>query len=63
VAEDGLTVIDYKTDNVTPDRLADRANFYADQILRYRQAMTRITGLAVTAVHLVFLTPREIVSV
>jgi ATP-dependent helicase/nuclease subunit A len=63
VAKEGLTVIDYKTDRVTPDRLAERAAFYRGQVTHYRDALARITGRPVVAVHLVFLAARQIVSV
>jgi ATP-dependent helicase/nuclease subunit A len=57
----GLTLIDYKTDRVAADRIADRAAFYGPQVQLYRRAMERITGRRVAGVHLVFLTARQIV--
>jgi ATP-dependent helicase/nuclease subunit A len=57
----GLTLIDYKTDRVAVDRIADRAAFYGPQVQLYRRAMERITGRQVAGVHLVFLTARQIV--
>jgi len=57
----GLTLIDYKTDNVAAERIADRAAFYGPQVQLYRRAMERITGRPVAGVHLVFLAARQIV--
>jgi ATP-dependent helicase/nuclease subunit A len=59
---DGLTLIDYKTDRLTPDQLPQRAAFYRPQIALYRRALEDITGRTVSAVHLVFLTAREILT-
>jgi len=44
----GLTVIDFKTDYVTPDTLAEKAEQYAPQIEAYADALERMTGLRVT---------------
>jgi ATP-dependent helicase/nuclease subunit A len=57
----GLTIIDYKTDNVTAETIQLRAELYAAQMKLYREALTRITGRPVCAAHLIFLTPRMIV--
>ena len=59
---DELTVIDYKTDRVTRDKVPERAAFYAGQVAIYRRAMERITGKGVGEVYLVFLAARMVVS-
>jgi ATP-dependent helicase/nuclease subunit A len=58
----GLTVIDYKTDRVAADAVDARAAFYAPQAGLYRRAMEHIAPLPVSAIHLVFLTARRIVT-
>jgi len=43
--EDGeLTVVDFKTDRITPDRLEERAAHYTPQLAAYSDAISRITG-------------------
>jgi len=43
--EDGeLVVIDFKTDQITPDTLDDKAKSYTPQLAAYAQALERITG-------------------
>jgi ATP-dependent helicase/nuclease subunit A len=58
----GLTLIDYKTDRLAPEKVAERADFYAPQVQLYRRAMERITSRPVAEVHLVFLHPRTIIA-
>jgi len=56
----GYELVDYKTDNVTPERLASRINFYREQMDLYREAITSVLSHPPTAIHLAFLTPRLI---
>ena len=42
IEEDGITVIDFKTDYVTADTVAARADHYAPQVEAYAQALERI---------------------
>jgi ATP-dependent exoDNAse (exonuclease V) beta subunit len=58
----GLEVVDYKTDAITAETLAERAAFYRPQMDLYREAIAGATGKPVAAVHLVFLRAREVVS-
>ena len=44
---DGLTVIDFKTDRVTPETAEERAQFYRGQVELYSQALTALTGTPV----------------
>ena len=44
---DGLTVIDFKTDRVTPETAEKRAQFYRGQVELYSQALTALTGTPV----------------
>jgi ATP-dependent helicase/nuclease subunit A len=62
ITPEGLTLIDYKTDRLTPDQAPARADLYKPQVTLYRRALEQITRRPVTAVHLVFLTPRRIVG-
>jgi ATP-dependent helicase/nuclease subunit A len=57
-AEHGVTLIDYKTDDVSAEQASDRAKQYAEQLNQYRAAIERITGAPVQATYLVFLKPR-----
>lgn len=50
----GLEIIDYKTDRIHRDRLAERVAFYRPQMALYRRALQNITQRPVTAIHLVF---------
>ena len=61
-APDGLTLIDYKTDRLAPEKIDERAAFYRDQVQRYREAMEKITGKKVAAVHLIFLDARKVIT-
>jgi len=61
--EDGFTLIDYKTDAVWGDGIAQRCELYRPQVDLYREAIQRITGRAVHTVYLVFLTPRRNVAI
>ena len=57
---DGATIVDFKTDAVSPGYVAARAERYAGQMRQYRSAVERITGQRVARVRLVFLTARVI---
>jgi ATP-dependent helicase/nuclease subunit A len=58
----GLEIIDYKTDRVSGDDIAERTAFYRPQMDLYRDAIAAIVGKPLRAVHLVFLVPRVIVT-
>jgi ATP-dependent exoDNAse (exonuclease V) beta subunit len=62
ITTEGLTLIDYKTDRLTPDQVPQRAALYTPQVTLYRRALEQITHRPVTTVHLVFLTPRQILT-
>ena len=50
--EDGITILDFKTDRVTEDSLDVVAERYRPQVLTYAQALTRIYELPVKAAYL-----------
>jgi len=58
--KDGLAVVDYKTDNVTPAQISARADSYRQQVETYRTALERLAKAKVTAVYLVFLEAKTI---
>ena len=60
---DTLTVIDYKTDGVTEDTIAQRAEHYAPQLRAYAKALERMMGLPVREGALFFLRSGKTVSV
>jgi len=57
-APDGAIILDYKTDDVSADTMAARAESYAGQMRQYRDAIAQITGMPVARTALVFLKPR-----
>ena len=61
--EDGLVLVDYKTDRVTRDTIDARAEFYRPQVESYSRAIEGIVGKRVHAAFLVFLSAREVRAV
>lgn len=59
---DGVELIDYKTDAVAADQVAERAVGYKMQVDMYARAIEAIWRRPVTARWLVFLSARQIVS-
>ena len=55
--EGGLTVLDYKTDRVTPEEVPARAEYYRPQLEAYAAALRRILGKPVRRCVLWFLRP------
>ena len=55
---DGAVIIDYKTDQISPQMTALRAENYRAQVQAYREAMVKISGMKVAKVILAFLWPR-----
>ena len=53
--EDGLVIVDYKTDRIRPDTVPERTAYYAAQLRAYAGAMARITGRPVCRRTLYFL--------
>ena len=63
VEDDGLVVIDYKTDRVKTDaEIAARAEHYRGQLAAYSEALRRILGKPVKRCVLFFLTPGRTVE-
>ena len=52
--EDGITVIDFKTDSVTEDTLSAAVERYRGQIMTYCDALTRIYEMPVKEKYLYF---------
>ena len=59
----GWLVVDYKTDRVVGQAVAERAAAYGGQLQLYRDAITTITNGAAVGYAMVFLHAREIVRV
>ncbi|HRX86828.1 MAG TPA: PD-(D/E)XK nuclease family protein [Phycisphaerae bacterium] len=57
-----IEIIDFKTDRVRPEAVADRAAEYAAQVGLYARAVREIHRRPVAATHLVFLHGRRIVT-
>jgi len=58
-----ITVVDYKTDNITSAQVTGRAESYRAQLEAYSEAISRITGLPVCKSLLYFLVPGEIFKI
>jgi ATP-dependent helicase/nuclease subunit A len=58
--DDGLTIVDFKTDAVGADAVAARVEHHRPQVEQYRRAVQAITGRPVARAYLVFLSAREI---
>lgn len=61
--DDGLEIIDYKTDSITADQVQERTEQYRMQLELYAQAVADIWRMPVKAKWLVFLTPQQIVAI
>lgn len=59
----GVVLLDYKTDSVDGDQVAERAAVYGAQLRVYAQALEAIWGKTISRRLLVFLEPRRIVPV
>jgi ATP-dependent helicase/nuclease subunit A len=60
IEQDGLTVVDFKTDRVTSSTIDTRATGYENQIRAYANALRSITNLPIKSAMLVFLYARSI---
>jgi ATP-dependent helicase/nuclease subunit A len=58
-----LTIIDYKTDNVAGQEMNERAETYSRQMRFYAQAIKKVAKTPIAAIHLIFLRPRQIVTI
>ena len=55
--DDGLVIVDYKTDAVPTSALATRVDFYRPQMAAYAAALTAAAGAPVARCVLLFLSP------
>ncbi len=61
--EDGITILDFKTDYVTKDSIGARAEYYCPQLESYSEALSRIYELPVKVRYLYFFHPETFVSI
>ena len=61
--EDGITILDFKTDRVTEETLASAVERYAGQVQTYAHALSRIYGKPIKASMLYFFRLNRFVSV
>ena len=61
--EDGLEILDYKTDGISDAMVNDRCEKYQPQLQLYARAVERLWRKPVRRSWLVFLSPRRIVEV
>ena len=52
--EDGITVLDFKTDYVTPETIGQKIAQYRPQVEAYAQALSRIFEKEIKAKYLYF---------
>ena len=63
VKRDGLVVIDFKTDNITADKVGERAKFYREQLGLYGKAASAILKKPIEGKWLYFLRPGRAVKI
>jgi ATP-dependent helicase/nuclease subunit A len=63
IGDEGLDILDYKTDRIAGGQVAERAETYRGQISAYAESMEEAFKRPVRAKWLVFLEPRELVHV
>jgi len=56
---DGWVIVDYKTDDHSPEAIADLVEHYTPQVLMYAQAWARLTGQPVQETGLYFVRTRQ----
>jgi ATP-dependent helicase/nuclease subunit A len=56
--DEGLVLVDYKTDRITADEVPSRSAGYERQLGFYRDALLRIGRKKIAGAYLAFLTPR-----
>lgn len=62
IQPDGITVLDFKTDRITPEEISATTEKYRPQVETYREAMERIFEKKVTHTYLYFFHLGELVS-
>ena len=61
--EDGITIIDFKTDRVTEKTLPEVADRYAPQVLIYGEALSRIYEKPIKGEYLYFFRLNRLIPV
>lgn len=61
--EDGITIVDFKTDHVTEETIMDRADHYRPQIISYAEALSRIYEMPIKEKFLYFFQLNRFVKV
>ena len=62
IDDDGIIIIDFKTDAVTEETVADRAEYYTSQVTTYAEALSRIYQLPVKNKFLYFFRIGKLIS-
>jgi ATP-dependent helicase/nuclease subunit A len=60
---DGLVIVDFKSDRINENEIADRAEKYAQQLRLYAKAAADILNQPVAAAWLYFLHPRKAIQI
>lgn len=61
--EEGITVVDFKTDYITQANFPDKMKQYSVQVKTYAKALSRIYGKPVNAAYLYFFSTEQLVAV
>lgn len=61
--DDGIVILDFKTDRISTEDLASRVEFYRSQVMAYASALSRIYQKPVKSVMLYFFALNEFVEV
>lgn len=63
IEDDGITVIDFKTDKVSAETVCNAAEQYREQVMAYARALSRIYQKNVKMTVLYFFEPEQIVTI
>ena len=63
ISQDGITVVDFKTDRIKMDQLNSSVAYYENQVKSYAYALEKIYGLPVKDVYLYYFRLKELIQV
>jgi len=63
IEDDGIIVLDFKTDYITPSNLTDKVLHYRSQVLTYANALRRIFEKPIKASYIYFFSSEQLVEI
>ena len=63
IEEDGITVVDFKTDKITQENLQEVTDYYSSQVIAYGKALSKIYGMPIKSRFLYFFALDKLVAV